>query len=82
MIVKSVNINEDGSGTINFEKGIILNFHKAPEEVTGLNGLDIWPGYDIILGEFKIASRLFPEEDFIEFVERDKFIKAVNLYKD
>lgn len=71
--VDHVICNEDGSGELRLidrpasrpgktpgcAGQSVLRFQKAPEEVTGLNGRDIWGGSDsIILGEIEIARRV------------------------
>lgn len=91
--VKTVIINEDGSGELRLidrppsrpkeSPGIAgqksLKFERGPEEVTALNGLDIWGGdSSIMLGEKNIAFR--EEYTGIRFVEREQFIEAVKLY--
>ena len=70
-IVESVHHNEDGSGCLNLsgeERGQNrLYFDKAPEDVTCLNGRQIWGGADsILVGETKIANRIGYTQ--IEFV--------------
>lgn len=71
--VESVRINEDGSGELRLTdrpatkpgapKGIAgqpsLAFESAPEEVTALNGRDIWGGdSSIMLGDVRIGDRV------------------------
>ena len=61
-IVRTVFINEDGSGRLALEgdeRGQpSLYFDSAPEEVTALNGLQVWGGSDTLMhGEHKIADR-------------------------
>jgi hypothetical protein len=70
--VQSVHLNEDGSGKLclmdrpPIRKGATpgiagqnaLHFDRAPEEVTSLNGRDIWGGdSQIMLGDVEIARR-------------------------
>lgn len=91
--VKTVIVNEDGSGRLVLvdrppsrpgdSGGIagqkILGFRGAPEEVTALNGLDIW-GSDssLMLGVYEIATRYGYQE--IGFVGREFFNRAVANY--
>lgn len=61
--VKSVYINEDGSGQLNLEgdeRGQpVLKFDSAPEDVTALNGRQIWGSSDAIMAhETQIAYRI------------------------
>jgi hypothetical protein len=71
--VDVVHINEDGSGELRLvdrppsrpgqNPGIAgqrsLSYLTAPEEVTALNGLDVWGGSDeLMLGDRKIADRV------------------------
>lgn len=82
--------NEDGSGELRLidspPDGIRgqhkLKFNEAPEEVTALNGLDIWGGDgEIMLGrERKIANRVGYSS--IEFVSREDFLRAVKEYHE
>jgi hypothetical protein len=60
--VKSVYINEDGTGQLNLEgeeRGQpVLFFETAPEDVTALNGRKIWGSADSLMaGATKIANR-------------------------
>jgi hypothetical protein len=56
-----------------------LHFDVAPEEVTALNGLDIWgSANNIMLGDVEIAKRNGYTE--IIFVDRDTFLDAVKKY--
>ncbi len=57
-----------------------LAFKSAPEEITALNGLDIWGGSEeIILGNTRIATRVGATE--IEFCNREIFTAAVERYR-
>lgn len=65
--VKTVHLNEDGSGWLELEDRPgggnagqpRLYFDAAPEEVTALNGRDVWGGADVLVyGEQKIADRV------------------------
>lgn len=65
--VKTVHLNEDGSGWLELEdrppdgcRGQNrLKFDTAPHEVTALNGRDIWGGVDMVVyGEQVIAVRI------------------------
>ncbi len=91
--VETVMIYEDGSGKLCLidrpaarpgeNPGIAgqntLFFDKAPEEVTALNGLDIWGGDSwIMLGETTIAYRTGATR--IGFVDAEKFKDAVAQY--
>lgn len=85
--VKTVFINEDGSGRLELEGRIkgerpgqsVLCFDKAPEEVTALNGLEIWGNAStIMLGDAKIAVRKGYTN--IEFCPDDEFKHAVSKY--
>lgn len=60
----------------------VLHFDAMPEEVTALNGLDIWGGASqIMLGqEAKIADRLSPTK--ISFVDRPSFLAAIRNYHE
>jgi hypothetical protein len=54
-----------------------LYFERAPEEVTALNGLDIWGGDgEIMLGESEIARRIGYTR--IEFVDDETFKRAIS----
>ncbi len=58
-----------------------LDFDDAPEEVTALNGLNVWGSDDaLMLGERKIASRVGYTR--IEFVPREEFLAAVKAYRE
>jgi hypothetical protein len=87
--VETVYINEDGSGRLNLvdrpgnPPGISgqssLWFKHAPEEVTGLNGLDVWGGSSILmLGDHRIASRVSYTQ--IVFVDSQLFKAALSAY--
>lgn len=90
-VVKTVIINENGSGHLILEEldkhhnvfnrtSNFLNFDKAPEEVTALNGLRIWCGQSIImLGDIKIAARK-GYTNAIEFCPNEEFKDAVSKY--
>lgn len=67
--VKTVHINEDGSGWLELEDrpagphghvGIAgqprLYFDSAPHEVTALNGRDIWGGSDLIVYDEQVIA--------------------------
>ncbi len=91
--VETVLLNEDGSGKLKLtdrpakhgaNPGIAgqrsLHFDKAPEEVTALNGRDIWGGSDtIMLGDVEIAKR----EGYtgIVFHDAETFKRAVREYR-
>jgi hypothetical protein len=91
-VVKTVIINEDGSGELQLidrparrgqNDGIkgqaSLHFDHHPEEVTALNWLPIWGGAgEIMLGDRKIAIR--QGYTWIKFVDRDKFVSAIVEY--
>jgi|SRR6185369_3188386 len=91
--IETVIINEDGSGELRLidrpakrpgqNSGIAgqrsLSFSSAPEEVTALNGLNVWGGgSSLILGDVEIARR----EGYtsIVFVNRETFNRAVAEY--
>lgn len=91
--VETVHINEDGSGHLalidrpkRFQgdyDGIAgqsaLYFEVAPEEVTALNGLDVWgPSSCILLGDVAIAERIGYGR--IKFADRATFTRAVTEY--
>lgn len=90
--VKTVIVNEDGSGELRLidrPKGEgmsegtagqrALKFDKAPHEVTALNGLDIWGGANsVILGDVEIAQR--QGYTTIVFHSAEVFKKAVTEY--
>jgi len=62
-IVRSVYINEDGTGQLNLEgeeRGQpVLRFDTAPEDVTALNGRQIWGSSDSIMAnQTQIAYRI------------------------
>lgn len=88
--VDFVVIHENGGGELRLidrpPDGIkgqsVLRFDAMPEEVTALNGLDIWGGDgDIMLGrEAKIAKRISYQK--IEFVARPAFLAAVKAYHE
>lgn len=87
--IQTVIIHEDGSGELRLvdrpakpgqSQGIAgqraLHFESAPEEVTALNGCDIWGGSNtIMLGEIEIAKRT--GYTTIVFNSRDQFIAAI-----
>lgn len=57
----------------------VLRFKTAPEEVTALNGLDVWGGSGaILLGDTEIAKRVGYTE--VVFCDRETFVKAVRDY--
>ena len=82
--IKTVYINENGSGQLGLVKCCDdpvgqseLYFKSAPEEVTALNGLDIWgDARSIYLRNYKIASRIGYTE--IVFVPRYQFVAALD----
>lgn len=87
--VAYVQCNEDGSGVLHLvDRGgndqhisgqPRLRFDKAPDEVTALNGLDVWGGSNtLMLGDRQIATR----EGYtrISFIEREPFLEAVRVY--
>lgn len=90
--VETVFINENGSGrlalidrpaNVDGVPGIkgqsSLSFETAPEEVTALNGRDIWGGSDsIMLGDREIAKRQGYTR--IVFVDDETFKAAVAAY--
>jgi hypothetical protein len=87
--VESVHLNENGGGRLNLidrpgkPPGIAgqrtLNFDKSPEEVTALNGLNIWGGSDfIMLGQIEIAKR--DSYTHIVFHDAETFKLAVAAY--
>jgi hypothetical protein len=90
--VKTVIINEDGSGSLELidrpaEHGgmpgiagqVRLRFQTAPEEVTALNGCNIWgDASSILLGSRKIAERIGYTQ--IKFLNREWFNAAVAEY--
>jgi hypothetical protein len=91
--VRTVLIFEDGGGALLLEDrparrpsdtpGIAgqarLTFADAPEEVTALNGLDLWGGDDrLMLGEHLIARRLGYTR--IAFVDAPAFKAATAAY--
>ena len=90
--VRAVIHNEDGSGRLELDDrpgqpsgmpGIkgqrSLRYDTAPEEVTALNGLDIWGGANsIMLGDMKIAERV--GYTGIKFCDSKTFKAAVSAY--
>jgi hypothetical protein len=91
--VETVIIDENGGGRLKLidrparsagdNDGIAgqnyLSFDSAPEEVTALNGLDIWGGdSQIMLGDSEIAKR----EGYggLAFVGAEEFKRAVAAY--
>jgi hypothetical protein len=91
--VDIVIVKEDGSGFLSLidrpkrwtgdhtgccGQGALI-FDAAPEEVTYLNGMDIWGGSsEIVLGDLRIAERLGYTR--IRFVDRDRFLEAIRVY--
>jgi hypothetical protein len=81
--VAYVELKEDGSGTLHLCDRVPegsrgqsrLHYDTAPHEVTALNGLPIWGGDRIMLGEREIAKR----EGYtrISFSEREQFLDAI-----
>lgn len=91
--VKTVIHNEDGSGRLELidrpvERGTpgiagqrSLHFSSAPQEVTALNGLDIWGGANsIMLGDVEIAERWGYTR--IKFHDDETFNRAVTKYRE
>jgi hypothetical protein len=92
--VGHVTVCEDGSGVLNLidrpampgdtpgisgQSALFFNF--SPEEVTALNGRDIWGGSSqVMLGELKIADRVGYTS--IAFVDRERFVQALKVDKD
>ena len=93
--VKTVVLYENGGGRLDLIdrpagpdgvpgiRGISsLYFDYNPEEVTALNGLDVWGGDNsLMLGDVQIAKRTSYTK--IVFEDRETFIRAVqkfNLY--
>lgn len=90
--IESVRIDENGGGRLNLidrpaNPGATpgcagqkcLKFEKAPEEVTALNGLDVWgDSSSIMLGDIEIAKRVCYTR--IAFCETDRFKSAVRAY--
>lgn len=82
-LVAYVELKEDGSGTLHLCDRVPegsrgqsrLHFATAPYEVTALNGLPIWGGDRIMLGEHEIAKRDGYTQ--ISFTEREPFLAAV-----
>ncbi len=87
--VAYVVVNEDGSGTLHLCDRVPegsrgqsrLHFDSAPFEVTALNGLEIWGGDTIMLGDKPIATRGGTYTK-ISFSEREPFLEAVRLYHE
>jgi hypothetical protein len=85
--VAYVELREDGSGTLHLCDRIHegsrgqsrLYFLTAPHEVTALNGLPLWGGDGIMLGDMEIARRDGSYTQ-ISFTERDQFLAAVAEY--
>ncbi len=78
--IVTVFLNEDGSGRLKLdgdEKGQNnLYFDSAPEEVTALNGKQVWGGADTLMhGEKKIADRI--GYTGIRFVSSEQFNEAI-----
>lgn len=92
--VDYVTINEDGSGQLNLVDrparpgqvpGIVgqraLRFDSAPEEVTALNGLEVWGSANcLMLGDIEIAKRRGYTS--IVFYDIDTFKRAIAAYHD
>jgi hypothetical protein len=92
--VRRVFVHEDGSGRLQLEDrparpgqtpGIAgqqsLSFNSAPEEVTALNGLDVWGGADtLMLGDVEIARRV--GYTGIRFTDGERFKQAVREYHE
>ncbi len=91
--VETVMINDDGSGSLELidrprtpwgnSPGIAgqsrLTFDSSPEEITALNGRDVWGGAGhLMLGQRKIADRIGYAR--IRFVDRASFVDAVRVY--
>ena len=91
--VQSVFFHENGGGRLNIvdrpikRKGDYpgcagqprLYFDYAPEEVSALNGLEVWGGEsELMLGDVEIAKRAGYET--IVFHSREVFIRAVKAY--
>lgn len=90
--VRVVYVREDGGGSLELidrptrpglTPGISgqrrLNFDQAPEEVTALNGLDIWGGANsVMLGGVEIAKRV--GYTAIVFRDAETFKRAVAAY--
>jgi hypothetical protein len=91
--VKTVIIHENGGGELRLidrppsrpgdTGGIagqsVLVFQSAPEEVTGLNGLDVWGSSErLMLGDKEIAQRIGYTR--IVFVDRATFNAALTDY--
>ncbi len=79
-IVKTIYLNEDGSGRLALEgdeRGQpALYFKTAPEEVTALNGKQVWGGANTLMhGEMKIAERTSYTD--IVFVDAETFKAAI-----
>ena len=90
--VAAVHFNENGGGKLKLVDrtkdgkavGIagqsVLFFDEAPEEVSALNGCDIWGGDSSLhLGEKTIALRLSVTR--IQFVPRERFLAAIEAYR-
>ena len=90
--VRAVYLHENGGGSLELEDrpaipggvpGIAgqdrLSFDSCPEEVTALNGREVW-GNDarLMLGDVEIAKRVGYTR--IEFHDRETFIRAVREY--
>lgn len=90
--VQTVIVHEDGSGELRLvdrpaRPGAVpgikgqsaLRYEKAPEEVTALNGLDVWGGANsLMLGDVEIAERIGYTR--IKFHGRETFTRAVTAY--
>lgn len=92
--IETVIINEDGTGELRLidrppsspgqNPGCAgqrsLAFDAAPEEVTALNGLDVWSGSGgLMLGDVEIAKR--KGYTGIVFVDREAFNVALAKYR-
>jgi hypothetical protein len=87
--VRAVYLHENGGGSLELEDrprrpggvpGIAgqkrLSFDAAPEEVTALNGREVWGGSGfLMLGDVEIAKRVGYTR--IEFHDRETFIRAI-----
>jgi hypothetical protein len=86
--VRAVYLHENGGGTLELEDRLSgpsdagirgqarLSFDAAPEEVTALNGRDVWGGSEsLMLGDVEIARRVGYMR--IAFHDRETFLRAV-----
>jgi len=90
--VRAVYLRENGGGSLELEDrparpgttpGIAgqdrLSFDSCPEEVTALNGREVWGGSEsLMLGSVEIAKRVGYTR--IVFHDRETFIRAVREY--